>query len=201
MIRFIFGCALVSIGIFVSAVGGSWDISNHLLNKPETFFSIPHAVLYTGVAVAIFGLVIIRIAYRKYISIYANNNSLKISLKLIFIGISMLVVAGPIDFAWHSASGLDGLLSPPHFVLLSGMIVSSVGAMLGIISYVNSGRTVNFVYDRKMNYKKDEYRTKDDKNCYVSTSHLYRSTAYMDDFRRAHRHVYSAIFENTIFQF
>jgi hypothetical protein len=155
MIRFVLGCTLVSIGIFVSAAGGSWDISNHLLNKPETFFSIPHAVLYTGVALAIFGLVIVRMAYGKYVSIYDNNSNLKISSKLIFVGISMLVVAGPVDFAWHSAFGLDGLLSPPHFVLLSGMIVSSLGAMLGIISYVNSASTVNFVDDRKMNHKKD----------------------------------------------
>src|SRR5215467_1613994 len=145
MIRFAFGCTFVSIGMFVSAAGGSWDISNHLLNKPETFFSIPHAVLYSGVALAIFGLVFVQMAYRKYVSIYDNNSKTKISSKLIFVGISMLVVAGPIDFAWHSVFGLDGLLSPPHFVLLSGMIVSSLGAMLGIISYVST-------HDRKMNY-------------------------------------------------
>ena len=149
IIRFVIGCALVSIGIFVSAAGGSWDISNHLLNKPETFFSIPHFILYTGVVVAIFGLVIVRMAYRDYIWIYDKNNSLKLSSKLIFVGISMLVIAGPIDFAWHSAFGLDGLLSPPHFVLLLGMIISSLGAMLGIISYVNSAKTFNLVDDRK----------------------------------------------------
>ena len=149
MIRFVFGCTLVSIGMFISAAGGSWDISNHLLNKPETFFSIPHAVLYSGVALAIFGLVIVRMAYRKYVSIYDNDSKMKISSKLIFVGISMLVVAGPIDFAWHSAFGLDGLLSPPHFVLLSGMIISSLGAMLGVISFVSKND------DRKMNYKKE----------------------------------------------
>jgi hypothetical protein len=134
--------------MFVSAAGGSWDISNHLLNKPETFFSIPHAVLYSGVALAIFGLVIVRMAYRN-VSTYDNDSKMKISSKLIFVGISMLVVAGPIDFAWHSAFGLDGLLSPPHFVLLSGMIISSLGAMLGVISFVSTHD------DRKMNYKKE----------------------------------------------
>jgi uncharacterized membrane protein YidH (DUF202 family) len=153
MIRFVLGCTLVSIGMFVAAAGGSWDISNHLLNKPETFFSIPHAVLYTGVALAIFGLVIVQMAYRKYVSIYDNNSSLTLSSKSIFVGISMLVVAGPIDFTWHSAFGLDGLLSPPHLVLLSGMIVSSLGAMLGIISYVAS--TGNFVDERKIKHKND----------------------------------------------
>jgi hypothetical protein len=55
----------------------------------------------------------------------------------------MLIVAGPIDFSWHSAFGLDGLLSPPHLVLLLGMILSSVGAMLGIISYINSTKILD----------------------------------------------------------
>jgi hypothetical protein len=47
------------------------------------------------------------------------------SFELVVAGILMLIAAGPVDFAWHSAFGLDGLLSPPHFVLLMGMIVSS----------------------------------------------------------------------------
>ena len=57
--RFVIGCFLISLGILVSTSGGSWDITNHLLNKPETFFAPPHAVLYTGVALAILGSVII----------------------------------------------------------------------------------------------------------------------------------------------
>ena len=151
--RFAIGSTLVSIGIFISATGGSWDISNHLLNKPETFFSTPHAVLYTGVAVAILGTVIVWLVHRA-ISIY--DNRLNISAKLTLAGICMLIVAGPIDFAWHSAFGLDGLLSPPHFVLLLGMIISSLGAMLGIISYVNNTIKRDFVKDEKdVIHKKD----------------------------------------------
>jgi hypothetical protein len=44
----------------------------------------------------------------------------------------MLISAAPVDFGWHSAFGLDGLLSPPHFVLVSGMIVGSAGALAGL---------------------------------------------------------------------
>jgi len=151
--RFAIGSTLVSIGIFISATGGSWDISNHLLNKPETFFSIPHAVLYTGVAVAILGTVIVWLVHRA-ISIY--DNRLNISAKLTLAGICMLVVAGPIDFAWHSAFGLDGLLSPPHFVLLLGMIISSLGAMLGIMSYVNNTKMHDYGNDEnEVIHKKD----------------------------------------------
>ena len=49
----------------------------------------------------------------------------------------MLISAGPLDFAWHTAFGLDGLLSPPHAVLATGMALCSIGAFLGLISKNN----------------------------------------------------------------
>jgi hypothetical protein len=58
-------------------------------------------------------------------------------MKLVTIGVVMLVSAGPFDFAWHSAFGLDGLLSPSHSVLTIGMAVSSIGALLGMLSSNN----------------------------------------------------------------
>jgi len=54
-------------------------------------------------------------------------------IKIVVAGLAMLLVAGPVDFAWHSAFGFDGLLSPPHLVLVSGMIASSVGALAGMV--------------------------------------------------------------------
>lgn len=137
--RFVIGCVLISLGILVSTSGGSWDITNHLLNKPETFFAPPHAVLYAGVVLAILGSAII---FHEWRSSAIHCPGLHIPIKLVVAGILMLIVAGPVDFAWHSAFGLDGLLSPPHFVLVMGMTMSSVGAMLGIIRY-NNNRTNN----------------------------------------------------------
>jgi hypothetical protein len=46
----------------------------------------------------------------------------------------MLILAGPLDFSWHSAFGLDGLLSPPHLTLTIGMLAGSIGALIGITS-------------------------------------------------------------------
>ena len=138
LMRFLIGCTLVSIGICVSTSGGSWDITNHLLNKPETFFSAPHAILYSGVALAMLGSAVIFQDWRQHSSAgrYYYTKP-KISIILVLTGITMLVVAGPIDFSWHSAFGLDGLLSPPHFILLTGMIASSTGSMLGINLCIN----------------------------------------------------------------
>jgi hypothetical protein len=162
--RFIIGCFLISLGILVSTSGGSWDITNHLLNKPETFFAPPHAVLYTGVALAILGSAIISRGWSSFGIYYPE---LLIPFKIVIAGILMLIVAGPVDFGWHSAFGLDGLLSPPHFVLIMGMIMSSLGAMLGIIKY-NNNTTSNISTTSKVSHPSIMNRL--NKHNYYSTS-------------------------------
>ncbi|MDH3618842.1 MAG: hypothetical protein OEM89_08975 [Nitrosopumilus sp.] len=128
---FLLGNLLMSLGILLVTVGGSWDITNHVLNKPESFVSIPHGVMYSGVAMSLIGTVISFAIWHKI----ENKKSLKISLKLGVIGIIVLIGAGPIDFFWHSTFGLDGLLSPPHMSLIFGMILTSVGGMVGLVRY------------------------------------------------------------------
>ena len=123
------GYVLVSLGMLLAAAGGSWDITNHLLNKPETFFAPPHAVLYSGVASAVVGTVLVFSASR---SDDGATGKMIWPVKLVIAGVVMLISAAPVDFGWHSAFGLDGLLSPPHFVLVSGMVVGSAGALAGL---------------------------------------------------------------------
>ena len=132
---FLTGSILVSFGILLVTVGGSWDITNHLLNKPETFFSPPHALMYTGVAISLSGVAISFVSWKKLSdlkSIYSH------SLKLKFIGIALLTGAGPFDYVWHSNFGLAGLLSPTHITLIFGMLLCSIGGMIGISRYVKS---------------------------------------------------------------
>jgi hypothetical protein len=145
------GFLSVSTGILLVSAAGGWDITNHLLNKPESFFSPPHAVLYSGVGLAIMGTILIykcRASFRDQESNNKDNrkqrmkavvnasslSSLQLSVKLIYLGITMLVSAGPFDYIWHSAFGLDGLLSPPHTLLTVGMAFCSTGALIGILS-------------------------------------------------------------------
>ncbi len=139
--RLLVGCVLVSSGILLAESGGSWDITNHLLNKPETFFSPPHLILYSGIGLALLGATIMFLHWRSY-SIYIStrkgerNLELDLSIKLVISGVFMLILAGPLDFSWHSAFGLDGLLSPPHLTLTIGMLAGSIGALIGITSCI-----------------------------------------------------------------
>ena len=130
---FLIGSVFTSFGILLVTVGGSWDITNHLLSKPETFFSPPHALMYSGVAISLTGVVLSFIGWK---NLKKFKDSYFLSLKIKLIGIGLLTGAGPLDFIWHSYFGLDGLLSPPHFTLIIGMFLCSIGGMIGISRYL-----------------------------------------------------------------
>ena len=120
---------MISLGVLLTSSSASWDITNHLINKPETFFSTPHLLLYTGVVVAALGSVIMFVSKRSF----ANQEKFKRPMRLVIIGISMVVIAGPFDYNWHVAFGLDGLLSPSHLILTFGLFLASMGALSGLV--------------------------------------------------------------------
>src|SRR5918996_3679011 len=151
---------MVSLGILLTASSGSWDITNHLLNRPETFFSPPHAGLYSGVVLVLFGSLMTYHYHWRSSKISDNNNirkHLPTYLRLVLIGVVMLISAGPLDFAWHTAFGLDGLLSPPHAVLTIGMVLCSIGAFLGLTSKNNYYGRMRTETDVERMEKEDSY--------------------------------------------
>lgn len=153
---------IVSLGILLTASSGSWDITNHLLNRPETFFSPPHAGIYSGVVLVLFGSLM---AYRYHLhrgrtsDINSGRKSLPVYLRLVLIGTGMLILAGPFDFAWHTAFGFDGLLSPSHAVLTTGMVLCGIGAFLGLISENNYCRIMISKISTRRRTNEDSYRS------------------------------------------
>ena len=134
---FLVGCVLISFGILLVTVGGSWDITNHLLSKPDSFFSPPHGLMYLGVTITLVGTILSFFSWRL---LQNFKNYYLLSLKNSLIGIGLLSSAGPFDYFWHSSFGLDGLLSPPHLTLIAGMFFCAIGGMIGIcrFSKINS---------------------------------------------------------------
>ena len=137
---FLIGCILASFGILLVTIGGSWDITNHLLSKPDTFFSPPHAMMYLGVFISLIGTITSFLSWRqlqnfKKLYFFPLKNSL--------LGIALLSSAGPFDYFWHSNFGLDGFLSPPHLVLIAGMIFCAIGGMIGISRFLKINQLKN----------------------------------------------------------
>lgn len=119
-----------SVGTIIQIWGGSWDVTSHVLREPESFFTPSHTLLYLGISLlvisAVVGLMLIKKQEIK------NNTSLPGAFKLLFIGALMTFIAGPSDFLWHNAFGFDGLLSPSHITLVTGMLINSLAVFMGL---------------------------------------------------------------------
>ena len=122
---------LVSLfGSVLEIWGGSWDITSHAVGAPESFFTPPHAVLYSGVGISLIAAIAALgiIGRDKEI----RRESFSLGLKLILIGSIIQIVAGPSDYLWHELFGTDGLLSPTHLTLITGILIQSVGIIVGL---------------------------------------------------------------------
>ncbi len=66
-------------------------------------------------------------------------------MKLAIIGAILLSIAGPFDYLWHFALGIDGLLSPPHTVLVTGILMASLGGLFGIYGHYKNNHRSSYV--------------------------------------------------------
>ncbi len=130
---------MISIGVALQVGAANWDIIWHGIVNVESFFTPPHLVLYSGVGLSlittIIGIVIsIKSDYglKKQLSLF---HKIPNPLKLIALGCIIEIFSGQFDSWWHSNFGFDGLLSPPHLLLISGMLLSIIGSLVGIHLY------------------------------------------------------------------
>ena len=65
-----------------------------------------------------------------------KGKSYATAFKLLILGTAISVAAGPSDFLWHEAFGVDGLLSPPHLALITGMLINAIAVVVGLARIV-----------------------------------------------------------------
>lgn len=126
---------LVSLGVALQVGSANWDIIWHGIVNVESFFTPPHSVLYLGVGLSLVSTIagIIWSLRHKIDSVgpFTTYRKIPTPLKLIVFGCSIEVISGLFDNWWHANFGFDGLLSPPHLMLISGMTLSIIGALFG----------------------------------------------------------------------
>jgi hypothetical protein len=142
-----FNMNLLLVSLLIATAGGilqisgaSWDITSHILREPETFFTPSHTVLYTGAGLTTLAAIISIFTSLK-IKKEIHSKSFYTAFKLLIIGAAIQLISGPGDFMWHSVFGVDGLMSPPHLALATGILISAIAAVVGlarILPYVQS---------------------------------------------------------------
>jgi len=133
--------AAVTSGVF----GGVWDIAWHKSIGRDSFWTLPHVLIYlcgvlAGVAC---GYVIISTTFNRNsplrpasIAMWGFRGPLG-AFMCVWGSVAMLASA-PFDNWWHEAYGLDvKILSPPHVLLALGMTAIRVGTLVMVVAQMN----------------------------------------------------------------
>ncbi|MCY7349380.1 MAG: hypothetical protein LH606_01760 [Cytophagaceae bacterium] len=123
-----------------------WDISWHMSIGRDGLFSAPHVVMYVGAVVAglVSGYQILSLTFSKnqlekqsYVRFWGVFYGSLGAMYCVWGALAMLASA-PFDDWWHNAYGLDvQILTPPHTILLLGMMMVQFGAMIGVLALQN----------------------------------------------------------------
>jgi hypothetical protein len=103
----------------------------------ESFFSLAHIILYTGMTAAAVwvGVVVTRYqlaAGTDWRKLLPDLKAIPVGYGVAIIGFIVLGIGGPADFIWHEVYGfeigVDAIYSPPHLALfLGGLLLTTTG--------------------------------------------------------------------------
>lgn len=126
-------------------IGVHWDIAWHRSIGRDTFFTPAHLAIYMGGVLAGIscGFLILSTTFSRRaplaetsVSIWGFRGPLGAFIAA-WGGFAMLASA-PFDDWWHNAYGLDvKILSPPHVVLISGIVAMELGTLFLILGRMN----------------------------------------------------------------
>jgi len=123
-------------------VGTHWDIAWHRSIGRDTFWTPAHMAIYLGGVLAGLscGFLILSTTFaasaQAAVRIWGFRGPLGAFI-CAWGGIAMIASA-PFDDWWHNAYGLDvKVLSPPHVVLIAGIIAIDLGALILILGSMN----------------------------------------------------------------
>lgn len=123
-----------------------WDIMWHMSIGRDGLFAPPHLLMYIGAVVAglFSGIKILQLTFAKKNT--ERTHSVRFwgifygSLGAMYCvwGALTMLTSAPFDDWWHNTYGLDvQILTPPHTVLLIGMMTVQFGAMIGVLAVQN----------------------------------------------------------------
>ena len=138
------GAGLFLLGVFATFFGLGWDVQWHSDVGPDTFWTLPHSILYFGAALSGFACLTVVL-----LSTFAARETRKLPGMVPILGgmfyapIGFIVggfgAAGFLSFGlfdqyWHSLFGFDvSISSPPHMGLIFSYIMAVSGCVLVFI--------------------------------------------------------------------
>jgi hypothetical protein len=131
-------------GALIQILGAQWDVSWHVLELVETFFTVPHTVLYLGVTFSLLSS-LIALAYYHRILLYnrERNRFLLHGFIIALVGSGLQLFAGQFDYWWHDNFGFDPFLfTPSHMPLIIGFFLNGIGMWIGITYLIRNEKRI-----------------------------------------------------------
>ncbi len=142
-------------GTLLSLTGLVWDVQWHWDVGPDTFFTLPHLLLYAGSAVAgVASLVVVLSATAAErggrpvdpligghaVGVFGRTFTAPVGYLVSGVGAALFLIYGLWDQWWHGLYGFDAVLeSPPHMGFLLSITLTMVGAVM--VSSAARGQT------------------------------------------------------------
>ncbi len=119
-------------------VGLIWDISWHMTVGRDTLWTAPHVLEQIGASVAglACGALVLKTTFagseeERARSVHFWGFTAPLGAWICIWGALAMIASVPFDNWWHNAYGLDvKIISPPHVVLIAGMMGIQLGAMI-----------------------------------------------------------------------
>ncbi|WP_227984365.1 hypothetical protein [Nocardia spumae] len=139
------GAWIVLFGTVVTTVGISWDIQWHNEVGPDTFFTLPHLLLYSGSAIAGFAslaMVVLATSAQRAgrpvpaaggtpIRVFGSTLTAPVGYMVSGAGAALFLLYGLFDLEWHSIYGFDAVLNTPsHVALFLSITITMIGSLM-----------------------------------------------------------------------
>jgi hypothetical protein len=137
------------VGALIQILGGQWDLSWHVLGLVETFFTLPHTVLYSGVVFSLLSSLIALVYYHRILLYNRERNRFLLHGFIIALaGSGLQLFAGQFDYWWHDNFGFDPFLfTLSHMPLIIGFFLNGIGMWIGITYLIrNEKKMSNLVH-------------------------------------------------------
>jgi hypothetical protein len=134
------------LGAAISTVGISWDVEWHRDVGPDTFFTLPHLVLYSGSAlagIASLAMVLLSTSMQRAgrpvwpwmggtpVRVFGGIFTAPLGYLVSGIGAASFLIYGLLDLVWHSIYGFDAVLSTPsHVALFLSISITMIGTVI-----------------------------------------------------------------------
>lgn len=118
---------LATCGTFIVLIGGVWDASSHELRIPDTFWTVQHMTIYAGASIVALAAVLGVLAIVK-----GGNKKIHGAITIIIVGTLAQLLGGYFDYNFHTKYGIDGLVTPSHLTVETGLLLSAIGGMIMI---------------------------------------------------------------------